>query len=73
MSTTDALLDVEEVARLIEVKPKTVRSYHKKGLMPKADKYFGRSPAWRQQTITDWTSTRPRAGRIAQPNLNKEQ
>lgn len=54
----DTLLDVEAVARLLEVKPETVRSYHKKGRMPQADQYFGRSPVWKANTIETWRSKR---------------
>jgi predicted DNA-binding transcriptional regulator AlpA len=54
----DSLLDVNAVAALLVVKPSTVRSYHKRGQMPKADHYFGRSPVWNKGTIEGWTSSR---------------
>lgn len=47
-------LDVEEVATLIGVKPSTVHQYHKREEMPAADRYFGRSPAWKRSTIESW-------------------
>jgi len=56
---TDTLLDVDAVARRLQVKPATVRSYHKRGQMPRADKYFGRSPVWSSQTIDTWMQDRP--------------
>lgn len=58
---TDTLLDVEGVAALLVVKPSTVRSYHKKGQMPRADRYFGRSPVWNKKTIDDWSQSRGKA------------
>lgn len=58
MTTDHPLLDVDSVARLIEVKPSTVRDYHKKGKMPKADLYFGRSPVWTKDTIEAWAASR---------------
>lgn len=54
----DTLLDVNAVAALIEVKPSTIRSYHKRGQMPKADRYFGRSPVWKTETIEGWAEAR---------------
>lgn len=59
---TDSLLDVEAVAHKIQVKPSTIRSYHKRGQMPKADKYFGRSPVWKDDTIRQWIERRPGKG-----------
>ena len=56
---TNTLLDVDAVAQRLQVKPSTVRSYHKRGQMPRADKYFGRSPVWASQTIENWVKTRP--------------
>lgn len=58
---TDTLLDVTAVAKKIQVKPSTVRSYHKRGQMPKADKYFGRTPVWMADTIDTWIAKRGRA------------
>lgn len=59
---TDTLLDVDAVAQRLQIKPSTVRSYHKKGTMPKADKYFGRSPVWTTDTIQTWIDRRPGRG-----------
>ena len=56
---TNTLLDVEAVAARLQVKPSTVRSYHKRGQMPRADKYFGRSPVWTTDTIETWVKARP--------------
>ena len=57
--STDTLLDVTAVAERLQVKPSTVRSYHKRGQMPKADKYFGRTPVWTESTIASWVQGRP--------------
>jgi len=57
----DTLLDVNAVAALIEVKPSTIRSYHKRGQMPKADRYFGRTPVWNTKTIDTWVLQRGKA------------
>lgn len=59
---TDTLLDVDAVAERLQVKASTVRTYHKRGTMPKADKYFGRSPVWRDDTIQSWIECRPGKG-----------
>lgn len=59
---TDTLLDVTAVAERLQVKPSTIRSYHKRGQMPKADKYFGRSPVWTETTIDSWVQGRPGRG-----------
>lgn len=56
--SNDTLLDVQGVASLLEVKPSTVRAYHKRGQMPRADRYFGRSPVWERKTIDDWNQNR---------------
>jgi len=54
----DTLLDVAAVAERLQIKPETVRYYHKRGTMPRADQYFGRSPAWKVSTIKEWESRR---------------
>lgn len=57
MNTHD-LLDVAQVAQAIQVKPETVRYYHKMKRMPSADMYFGRSPVWKKETIDAWVAQR---------------
>lgn len=59
---TDTLLDVDAVAERLKIKPSTVRTYHKRGHMPKADQYFGRTPVWKNHTIQDWIDRRPGRG-----------
>lgn len=70
MTDTTALLDVDAVAEVLQVKPATVRAYHKRKQMPKADLYFGRSPVWQRQTIDAWMSNRrpaPQRGEESDP------
>lgn len=57
MSAT-TYLDVNDVADRCQVTPATIRSYHKKGVMPPADTYFGRSPVWEKATIETWQKSR---------------
>ena len=52
------LLDTFAVATLLNIKPSTVRWYHKRGVIPPADKKFGRSLVWELSTIEDWKKTR---------------
>ena len=56
MSMHEKLLDSKDVARILNIKPETVRWYHKKGLMPKADFKFGNSLVWKESTISEWRS-----------------
>lgn len=63
--SSDTMMDVRAVADFLGIKPSTVYDYHKKNVMPKADTYFGRSPAWKRQTIDDWSSSRPRKGKVS--------
>ena len=50
------MLDTRGVAEIMNVKPDTVRWYHKKGLMPKADYRFGNALVWKRSTIDEWMS-----------------
>ena len=52
------LLDTEAVALLVNVKANTIRWYHKQGLMPPADRKFGRSLVWERNTIEQWNNNR---------------
>ena len=51
-------MDVLDVATRCRVTPDTIRSYHKRGEMPPADTYFGRSPVWKASTIEGWQRSR---------------
>jgi len=53
-----SMLDSAAVAAMVHVKVDTVHWYHKKGLMPPADDYFGRSPVWKTETIEAWIEKR---------------
>lgn len=53
-------LDVEAVAARCQIKPETVRWHRKRGNLPPADTYFGRSPVWEAETIEAWQSERER-------------
>lgn len=52
------LLDSAGVAKMLNLKPETVRWYHKRGIMPPADNKFGRSPVWSRETILAWDDER---------------
>jgi DNA-binding transcriptional MerR regulator len=56
VSMHEKLLDSKDVARILNIKPETVRWYHKNGLMPKADFKFGNSLVWKESTISEWRS-----------------
>jgi hypothetical protein len=51
-------LTIGDVARLLDVKPSTVRAYKTRGQMPAPDGRLGRTPWWRTETITAWRSLR---------------
>ncbi|WP_411091390.1 helix-turn-helix transcriptional regulator [Streptomyces sp. 049-1] len=48
---------ISDVAEYWGVTPQTIRTYRARGRgeLPPADRAFGRSPAWRPQTITGFT------------------
>jgi predicted DNA-binding transcriptional regulator AlpA len=50
---------VDQVAAYLGVGPSTVTSYRARGQMPAPDRYFGRTPVWRAETIREWHSRRP--------------
>lgn len=52
------LLDTDGVAQLLNIKPTTVRWYHKRGFMPPADRKFGRALVWERTTIEEWDNKR---------------
>ncbi|MFG3287289.1 helix-turn-helix transcriptional regulator [Streptomyces sp. NPDC048179] len=72
----DPLLDMDEVAELIGVRPGTLRTYNSRanqrraaGIatdadLPEPDKSFGRTPSWRKSKIEQW-----RRARADQPNV----
>lgn len=60
-SRTDWWL-LEDVAVFLDSSKSTVTAYRSRGQLPAADTTFGRSPAWRPQTIRDWAARRPGQG-----------
>jgi predicted DNA-binding transcriptional regulator AlpA len=55
-------LDMADIADRLGVKVTTVRQYKLRGDLPAPDGQVGRSPVWRQQTISEWMATRPGQG-----------
>ena len=58
-----AMLDSRAVAEKAGVKIETIHYYHKRGMMPPADQYYGRSPVWSTTTIDEWLAARRRSPR----------
>ena len=52
-------LRVEDVAKLLGIRPGTVRTYAARDQMP-APSYVGRTPVWRREVIEEWARNRPR-------------
>jgi predicted DNA-binding transcriptional regulator AlpA len=50
----DPLLTTGEAARVLGVKPETVRRYRASGGFPEPDEHAGRTPLWHASTITAW-------------------
>lgn len=63
----DDLLTMEEVATLIGVKPTTVSRYRQRGILPKEDAMFGRTPVWARHNIVKWDAEREK-----RPTVRKE-
>ncbi|GAA2439892.1 hypothetical protein GCM10010405_24010 [Streptomyces macrosporus] len=63
LSTTDPtdrrLWSYREIAAHIGVKPETVRSYRKHGLLPPPDTVEGGRPYWFADTVRAWVARRP--------------
>lgn len=51
-------LDIEALAAVRQIKPATVRWHRKRGNLPPADHYFGRSPVWSADTVATWLTER---------------
>lgn len=70
----EGYLDAQAVAERLDppVKRETIHRYHVRGDMPKADEYVGRTPLWREETITAWLASRPGHGwRASQTNKSE--
>ncbi|WP_326598931.1 MerR family transcriptional regulator [Streptomyces sp. NBC_01803] len=63
--TDRGLWSYKEIAAHIRVRPDTVRSYRKHGLLPPPDVVENGRPFWYPDTIKQWVSRRPghRGGR----------
>lgn len=67
-------LDISDIARLLGIGVPSARTYNararqnerdgqpKPGDLPPPDRHFGRSPAWKAETITEWMKQRPGQG-----------
>lgn len=65
------LLDLAAIAELLGVAPASAGIYHKRATrnrregtskpwdMPAPDQTFGRTPAWREDTVRAWIASRP--------------
>ncbi|MBA0049697.1 MerR family transcriptional regulator [Streptomyces sp. AJS327] len=61
--TDGELWSYREIAAHIRVRPDTVRSYRKHGLLPPPDLTEGGRPYWHADTIRHWVTRRPGYGR----------
>ncbi|MEU6232037.1 MarR family transcriptional regulator [Kitasatospora sp. NPDC047058] len=60
MSRSTDLWSYAEIARHIRVRPETVRSYRRHGLLPDPDTVdAGGHPRWHPDTIRAWALRRP--------------
>jgi predicted DNA-binding transcriptional regulator AlpA len=66
----DGYLEAQQVAERAGVSRETIWRYRRRGDIPEPDEYAGRTPLWREETITEWLASRPgqgwRAGQTAQ-------
>ncbi|MFE9250069.1 MerR family transcriptional regulator [Streptomyces sp. NPDC007088] len=53
------LWSYNEIAAHIQVRPDTVRSYRKQGVLPPPDRTIGGRPYWYPDTIRTWVANRP--------------
>jgi predicted DNA-binding transcriptional regulator AlpA len=47
-----------DIAEITGLKLETLHSYLNRNTLPKPDKYMGRTPVWRSETITKWALDR---------------
>jgi len=48
-----------DIAKLTGLKIETLYKYRERNTLPKPDKYIGRTPVWKSETIEQWQSNRP--------------
>ncbi|HJV12897.1 MAG TPA: helix-turn-helix domain-containing protein [Propionibacteriaceae bacterium] len=53
-------LTLRQVAKLLDVRESTVRSWVARNRMPQPDGHVSRTPVWREGTIREWDAQRPR-------------
>lgn len=65
---------MDDIAAHLGLKPETVRRYRGRpvehGGLPKEDRMFGRTPAWKPSTVTAWSES-GRLGQGARTDLNR--
>ncbi|MFF8501794.1 helix-turn-helix transcriptional regulator [Streptomyces anulatus] len=54
------LWSYKDIAAHIQVRPDTVRSYRKHGLLPPPDQVKNGKPYWYGDTVRAWVASRPR-------------
>ena len=47
-----------DIAKLTGLKIETLHTYRSRNTLPEPDKYMGRTPVWKLETIKDWASDR---------------
>lgn len=60
---------IADVAAYLGIKEETVRTYRKRGWLPKEDDKFGQSPVWKPETIINFK----RPGQGARTDLKGDQ
>ncbi|WP_255949676.1 helix-turn-helix transcriptional regulator [Streptomyces odontomachi] len=57
--TDHGLWSYRDIAAHIKVRPDTVRSYRKHGLLPPPDRVENGKPYWYADTVRAWVAARP--------------
>jgi predicted DNA-binding transcriptional regulator AlpA len=47
-----------DIAKLTGLKVQTLHTYRSRNTLPEPDKYMGRTPVWKLETIKNWASSR---------------
>lgn len=67
-------LDIGDIAELLDIGRPSAQTYHqrarqnrrngveKPGDLPEPDRYFGKTPVWKETTIKKWMKNRPGRG-----------